>query len=378
MKIQSSAVAMAADCRYASSSQTYSQTANTSKEVAATLTFSEEAKESFVKQLEDQTNPKSKDKESEARSLQSMLENIKKNKANATPVKFDEDANVTMIKKMLEILNSFKNGKRVNYDTTLLKKQMSDFRMQCNLFGDNGGNVPVFSAMSPGTPIGSASVWTRTTATDSYYAEAESVSFATKGLAYTEDGRAISFNIELSMSRSFYSESHTYSQEDYILTDPLVFNVGKDVAQISDKKYLFDLDGDGKQEQISFATGNSGFLMFDKNGNGVADDGSELFGTKSGDGFKDLAAYDEDGNGWIDENDSVFSQLKIWSKDENGRDKYVDLKTFGVGAIYLGSSDTQFHINDSSNKTQAVVQKTGFYLKEDGGAGLVQHVDIAI
>ncbi len=37
-------------------------------------------------------------------------------------------------------------------------------------------------------------------------------------------------------------------------------------------------------------------------------DGSELFGTSSGDGFKDLATYDEDENGWIDENDSIFSK----------------------------------------------------------------------
>ena len=34
--------------------------------------------------------------------------------------------------------------------------------------------------------------------------------------------------------------------------------------------------------------------------------------------FKDLAEYDEDHNGWIDENDSIFSKLKVWTKDENG------------------------------------------------------------
>ena len=37
----------------------------------------------------------------------------------------------------------------------------------------------------------------------------------------------------------------------------------------------------------------------------------KLFGTSSGDGFKDLAEYDEDGNGWIDENDSIFNRLKV-------------------------------------------------------------------
>ena len=75
------------------------------------------------------------------------------------------------------------------------------------------------------------------------------------------------------------------------------------------------------------------FLALDKNGDGRMNDGSELFGTASGDGFKDLAAYDEDGNGWIDENDSIYSQLKIWTKDENGKDHLIDLKDADVGAI---------------------------------------------
>ena len=43
--------------------------------------------------------------------------------------------------------------------------------------------------------------------------------------------------------------------------------------------------------------------------------------TKTGNGFSELAEYDSDGNGWIDENDEVYDQLKVWVKDENGKDK---------------------------------------------------------
>ena len=39
-----------------------------------------------------------------------------------------------------------------------------------------------------------------------------------------------------------------------------------------------------------------------------------------GNGFSELAEYDSDGNGWIDENDEVYDQLKVWVKDENGKD----------------------------------------------------------
>lgn len=55
----------------------------------------------------------------------------------------------------------------------------------------------------------------------------------------------------------------------------------------------------------------SGFLALDRNQNGVVDDGSELFGTQSGDGFAHLALYDQDSNGWIDANDPVFDKLRI-------------------------------------------------------------------
>ena len=104
-----------------------------------------------------------------------------------------------------------------------------------------------------------------------------------------------------------------------------------------------------------------------------------MFGTKSGDGFKDLSAYDEDGNGWIDENDSIFSQLKIWTKDENGNDYLMDLKTADVGAIYLGNADTQFSLKNDANDLNAEIKKTGIYLKESTGAvGTLNHVDLVV
>ena len=144
-------------------------------------------------------------------------------------------------------------------------------------------------------------------------------------------------------------------------------------------KFLFDLDADGKEEEVSFAGRGSGFLALDKNGDGKINDGSELFGTKSGDGFGDLAAYDEDGNGWIDEADSVFKDLKVWTKDENGKDVLMNLKDADVGAIYLGSAQTEFSLNNqATQQTNGIIRKTGVYLKESGGVGTVQHVDLAV
>lgn len=218
----------------------------------------------------------------------------------------------------------------------------------------------------------------KVTAEKGMFSEMEAVTFAGTGVAVTQDGRQIGFNVELGLSRAFCAEYENVAMQDYICVDPLVINIGADSAQISDQKILFDIDSDGKEEQLSMLGEGSGFLALDKNGDGKINDGSELFGTKSGDGFKDLAQYDKDGNGWIDEADEIFSKLKVWTFDEDGNSQLIDLKEAGVGAIYLGSSATQYHLNDEKNATQAIIRKTGVFLKENGEAGTVQHVDFAI
>ena len=111
---------------------------------------------------------------------------------------------------------------------------------------------------------------------------------------------------------------------------------------------------------------------------GVINDGNELFGTASGDGFADLAQYDTDGNGWIDEADDIWNKLVIWCKDENGKDQLIGLGKAGVGAIYLGNKDTEFSLNSAKdNSTNAVIRKTGIFLYENGAAGTIQHLDVA-
>lgn len=122
----------------------------------------------------------------------------------------------------------------------------------------------------------------------------------------------------------------------------------------------------------------SGFLGLDSNNNGRIDNGKELFGTQSGDGFADLARYDSDGNGWIDEGDPVYARLKVWLKDASGADKVISLADAGVGAIYLGAASTSFDLKDSSNALAGRIQSTGVYLNNNGSVGTIQHVDLSI
>jgi len=211
------------------------------------------------------------------------------------------------------------------------------------------------------------------------YQEYESTSFHANGQARTEDGRTIDFNVDIMMSRSYmeYMDVHIPAMQN-ALYDPLVINVGSDYADVRDQKFMFDIDSDGTEDEISMLGRGSGFLALDKNGDGIINDGNELFGTKSGDGFADLKEYDSDGNGWIDENDEVFNKLKVWCKGDNGEDILMDLKDADIGAIYLGSSDTEFTIGGADEIRDGVIRSTGFFLKESSGAGTVQHVDMAV
>ena len=209
--------------------------------------------------------------------------------------------------------------------------------------------------------------------------EQETTAFQTTGSVVTADGRTLDFNLEFQMSRefaSYYEES--VSLENARFLDPLVINLDTNVASVSDQKFFFDLDADGKEESISGLNPGSGYLALDINGNGIIDDGKELFGTASGDGFLDLAKYDDDGNGWIDEKDAIFEKLLIWATDENGNSELYHLKEKDVGALYLGRVSTEHSLNDPlTNRANGVIRSSGLFLYENGTAGTLQQLDLA-
>jgi len=213
---------------------------------------------------------------------------------------------------------------------------------------------------------------------ENYEWEQENTAFSTVGTVKTSDGREINFNVNVGMSREF----EQYYQNDldiasFNMCDPLVINMDTDVAELSDQTFYFDIDADGEMDEISQLGAGSGYLALDKNGDGVINDGSELFGTESGNGFKDLAQYDDDGNGWIDENDAIWSKLQIWTKDENGNDKLYRLADKGVGAICLQNAATDFTIKGDDGQTKGAIRNSGVFLYENGNVGTVQHVDVA-
>ena len=209
--------------------------------------------------------------------------------------------------------------------------------------------------------------------------EYEQTRVSAQGIVKTADGREIAFTLDLSMTRSHREETTVSLRAgDAVRKDPLVLNFNGTAAQLSDRRFAFDLDSDGAMENIALLTGGSGYLAIDRNGNGSIDSGGELFGPATGTGFGELAALDSDGNGWIDENDAAFTKLRLWTPDADGKGTLETLAARKVGAIALGHVVSPFELRGAGNSDLGAVAASGLFLAEDGRTGSVQEIDLTV
>lgn len=208
--------------------------------------------------------------------------------------------------------------------------------------------------------------------------ETEAMQFEAGGTIRTADGREIGFRLSLSMSR-METETSSFSLRagNAVSKDPLVINFNGDGASLSSQRFRFDLMGDGRQVDMPTLGPGSGFLVLDALESGQVTSGRQLFGPNSGDGFADLARYDSDANGWIDEADPVFGRLGVWTPDAQGDGAVSSLAGTGGGALYLGRAATAFSLKEGG-ATLGNIRSTGFYVREDGATGTLQQVDVAV
>ncbi len=106
----------------------------------------------------------------------------------------------------------------------------------------------------------------------------------------------------------------------------------------------FDLNGDGIAERTGWITADSALLAMDLNGNGLIDNGQELFGDSTRlpngqlarNGYQALAQYAQ-GDSYIDATNPHFAKLLAWT-DHNGNGKSENselssLKDLGITRI---------------------------------------------
>lgn len=229
--------------------------------------------------------------------------------------------------------------------------------------------IPAFKPLE--TPlIEQPQLITTTTHTTVEHAE---MSFVSTGIVQTEDGKNIDFTCQIEFSKSYLSSVSSQVSSGKLI-DPLVINLDNKGMALSDKKIKMDLNLDGHIDTFNMLKEGSGFLVLDKNNNGKVDDGSELFGPQTDDGFAELLVYDKDGNLWIDENDEIFKDLKVWLIDSDGNEKLVPLKETGVGAIYLDHVSSDFDLKETNKKGK--ITHSGIFLREDGSSGSIHEVKL--
>ena len=287
-----------------------------------------------------------------------------------------EDPKLLLIRAIIEAIT----GKSIKFVSESAVNQSdkanSTTPTMANLANANGGEVIAVSS-------GNTAFGLRYNSNE-VIKENETTNFSASGIIKTADGKEIQFQCDLSMQRSFYMDNSTEifmgaSTDRKSLCDPLIINFAGTAAELKNTTFAFDLNADGSAENIQELAAGSAFLVLDKNKDGKINNGNEMFGTQSGDGFADLSVYDEDGNGWIDENDSVYNSLGVWNNSAYGG-KIRSLKEAGIGAIYLQNANTEFSIKDkTTNELQGQIRKTGIFLNEkNGNIGTIQHVDLAI
>lgn len=219
--------------------------------------------------------------------------------------------------------------------------------------------------------------------------ESETLRFAAHGIVRTADGREVSFQAQLELSRVFLTRAGVSLRAgDARFSDPLVINYAGPAVDLGGGRLAFDLDADGALEQIPAVKAGSGFLAIDLDGDGVVSSGRELFGPSTGDAFAELVAHDVDGNGWIDAGDPTYGRLRLWTpglaaaggaRSAGGANGQLTmLAQVGIGAISVSGVEAPFSVRGRANEPLGQNTRIGVFIREDGSAGTIQQIDLAV
>ena len=201
----------------------------------------------------------------------------------------------------------------------------------------------------------------------SYRYEAVSADFS--GSVALEDGSSFSWSMQFAMSYEEFSYSERTEQP---MKDPLVMSFNGRPVELSGQNSVFNLTDNAKSIQ-QLAQGQY-YLAKDSNNNGAVDSGRELFGPTTGQGFAELASYDDDQNGLIDQQDPIWQSLWLWRPEEKG---LYSLKDMGVMALSVESVATPFNLRHN-NEIQGRLERSSVFITEDKDVGLLQQIDLKV
>jgi hypothetical protein len=155
--------------------------------------------------------------------------------------------------------------------------------------------------------------------------------------------------------------------------DPLILDLegnGVSPTQAADGA-MFDLTGNGLSHKTAWVRGDDAFLFWDRNDNGLLDDGTELFGDQRGaaHGFAELARYDDNRDGVISSQDQIFKALRLY-RDLNGNRRVEAAETQTLEQHGITALNLRF---DAVHQKQGdnTFLLSGSFQRSDGSTGLL-------
>jgi len=165
--------------------------------------------------------------------------------------------------------------------------------------------------------------------------------------------------------------------------DPLILDMDGDGLETlpASAGVLFDYDGDGVGTGTGWVVPDDGFLVWDRNGNGLIDSGRELFGDstmKSNGqlavgGFDALADLDANADGKVDSLDPAFASLRVWKDlDSDGitdAGELLTLASLGIAGFNTAATENSVVLADGNR-----IADLGTYIKSDGSTATMGDV----
>ena len=168
-----------------------------------------------------------------------------------------------------------------------------------------------------------------------------------------------------------------YRRGKYHIYDPIALDLdGDGIETVATKGFagaLFDHRSQGIRTATGWVAADDGLLVRDLNGNGIIDNGAELFGdnTKLADGsfakhgYAALAELDSNGDGIVSAADAAFQTLRVWQDlNQDGISQTNELRTLeelGIQSLDVAYKD----INKNLGNGNTIAQQ-GSYTKTDG------------